>query len=114
MARPHSESSAAKAKPPFATPLSPKERRRRKRRQYRRPGWVYRGEEVSQVQMRNVSGDGAGFVSDLAVKRGEKLHLKAGMGATRRPRLAEVIFVRERVDGRHEVGVRFIRAVHSS
>ena len=66
------------------------------------------------MQMRNVSGDGAGFVSDLALRKGEKLHLKAGMGANRRPRLAEVMFARERVDGRHEVGVRFIRAVKNA
>ena len=65
------------------------------------------------MRMRNVSGDGAGFVSDLAVRKGERLHLKAGMGARRHPRLAEVIFVRERVDGRHEVGVRFIRGVRN-
>jgi hypothetical protein len=36
------------------------------------------------------------------------------MGANRRPRLAEVMFARERVDGRHEVGVRFIRAVKNA
>ena len=107
----YAESQAADQKPSLAAPLFQKERRKRRRRQYRRPGWVYRGQEVSQVEMRNVSGDGAGFVSDLALRKGERLHLKAGMGANRHPRLAEVIFVRERVDGRHEVGVRFFRGV---
>lgn len=94
-----------------ATSPGAKERRRRRRRPYRQPGWVYRGSEVSQVQMRNVSSDGAGFVCDLLLRKGERLHLKAGLGSIRRPRLAEVVFVRERVDGRSEVGVRFVRAI---
>ena len=59
--------------------------------------------------MRNISGDGAGFVCDVLLKKGDRLHLKTGLGPTRRPRLAEVVFVRPRADGRSDVGVRFIR-----
>ena len=73
------------------------------------PGWIYRGEQVSQVKMRNISGDGAGFVCEAALRKSERLHLKTGLGPTRRPRLAEVMFVRDRSDGRFDVGVRFIR-----
>src|SRR5690606_15738949 len=34
---------------------TPEERRRRRRRPYRQPGWIYRGDQVTQVHMRNVS-----------------------------------------------------------
>jgi len=85
------------------------ERRRRRRRPCRIPGWIYRGEQVSQVEMRNISSDGAGFVCENDLRKSERLHLKTGLGPTRRPRLAEVMFVRDRSDGRLDVGVRFIR-----
>lgn len=88
---------------------TPEERRRRRRRPYRQPGWIYRGDQVTQVHMRNVSGDGAGFVCDADLRKAEKIHLKAGIGSTRRPRPAEVVFTRQRPDGRFDVGVRFIR-----
>ncbi len=73
------------------------------------PGWIYRGDQVVKVHMRNISGDGAGFVCDVELKKSDRLHLKAGLGPTRRPRLAEVVFVRQRIDGRNDVGIRFIR-----
>lgn len=85
------------------------ERRRRRRRPVRLPGWVYRAEQVTPVQMRNLSPDGAGFVCDEALRKGEKLHLKIGLGPMRRPRSAEVVYVRQRDEGRYEVGVRFVR-----
>lgn len=86
------------------------ERRRRRRRPYRQPGWVYRADRVVQVHMRNISADGAGFVCDDPVRKGERLHVKVGLGITRRPRPAEVMYARRRDDGRFEVGVRFVRA----
>ena len=73
------------------------------------PGWIYRGESASRVEMRNISGDGAGFVADIQLRKGERVHVKAGLAPTRRPRLAEVVYVRPREDGRADVGVRFIR-----
>ena len=93
---------------------TPEDRRRRRRRPFRQPGWLYRqgfgaSAVVGEVTMRNVSPDGAGFVGDQAVQKGEKVHLKIGLGPTRRPKPAEVVYVRPRGEGRFDVGVRFIR-----
>lgn len=92
----------------------PADRRRRRRRPFRQPGWIYRpghgaAAAVGEVWMRNVSPDGAGFIGEQPVQKGERLHLKVGLGPTRRPKPAEVVFVRPRPDGRFEVGVRFVR-----
>lgn len=61
--------------------------------------------------MRNVSPDGAGFVSPENFAKGQSIHLKIGIGSTRRPRAAQVMFCRRRADGRFDVGVRFIALV---
>ena len=105
--------------PPTTTPVDrafgPEDRRRRRRRPTRLPGWAYRGGDaaagrVDEVVLRNVSPEGAGFVSPVAFDRGEAVSLKIGLGPTRRPRPAEVAFVRRRADGRFDVGVRFVAA----
>lgn len=83
------------------------DRRARRRRPTRLPGWCYVGESVVEVQMRNVSTHGAGFVSPESYRKGQPLHLKIGIGSHRRPRPVQVMFCRERADGRFEVGVRF-------
>ena len=83
------------------------DRRARRRRPTRLPGWCYRGQTVQEVQMRNVSTSGAGFVSPERYRKGQPLHLKIGIGANRRPRPVQVMFCRERPDGRFDVGVRF-------
>ena len=74
------------------------------------PGWAYHGGQagrVSEVRMRNVSPQGAGFVSKTAFAVGQAVYLKVGLGPRRLPRRAEVAFVRPRGDGTFEVGVRF-------
>jgi hypothetical protein len=88
---------------------TPEERRKRRRRPCRLPGLLYKAEQVFKIQMRNISGDGAGFVCDIPRKKNDRIHLKTGLGATRRPRPAEVVYVKDRIDGRLDVGVRFVR-----
>ncbi len=88
---------------------TPEERRRRRRRPCRLPGLLYKADQVFKIQMRNISGDGAGFVCDIPLRKGDRIHVKTGLGATRRPRPAEVVYVKDRMDGRLDVGVRFVR-----
>lgn len=88
---------------------TPDERRKRRRRPCRLPGLLYKAEQVFKIQMRNISGDGAGFVCNIPLKKNDRIHLKTGLGATRRPRPAEVVYVKDRIDGRLDIGVRFVR-----
>ena len=93
---------------------SPEDRRRRRRRPYRQPGWIYRQDQgaavaVTEVRMRNISPEGAGFLVDQPLRRGERLHLKVGIGPGRWPRPAQVVYLKTRFDGTFEVGVRFVR-----
>ena len=100
--------------PHLAGPMpafGPEDRRQRRRRPTRVPGWAYHGQQagrVDEVRVRNASPDGAGFVSERAFVRGQPLYLKIGLGPQRLPRPAEVSHVRRRADGTYEVGVRFV------
>ena len=93
-----------------AANFGPADRRRRRRRPTRVPGWIYAAGRVAEVAMRNLSPEGAGFVADAAFACGEPLHLRIGLGPDRRPRPARVVYARRRPDGRFEVGVRFVAA----
>ncbi len=87
------------------------ERRQRARRTWQAPGFVYVGQTVTEIELRDISRDvhdeggrGVGFISPRMFEAGAIVHLKVGLGPLRQPRAATVAYCRRRPDGKFWVG----------
>jgi hypothetical protein len=89
------------------------DRRTTPRQAWCAPGFVYVDDDVTQVELRDISRDleagGVGFISPLAFDAGTMIGMRIGLGPVRAPKQARVAYCRGRPDGRFWVGVEFVQ-----
>ena len=101
--------SSAGSKSPNA--LKAVELRRDERTREARPAYIQRGSHQATVEMVNVSGGGACFLSPRPFALGHAVRLQVGHGANQLIIDGRVVRYREREDGLHEIGIRISDAV---